>query len=177
MCSSHCGDALTHPTRLAPTSFCKCVCFKNSTIIALDGPEQQADSDSRRLLLRDEKNELEEGSDEKKAPYRPKNCNDCSKKFCLNHNLPICKGAKEEDVFTTCFRKSCRRINSGFGAILGARHANAPATERDSSKDQAIVFIFIFMTTGLLGWALIRPWVGDWVEVITERPPSSLHLL
>lgn len=38
-------------------------------------------------------------------------------------------------------------------------------TERDSRKDEAVVFIFIFATAGLLGWALIRPWVERWVEV------------
>lgn len=37
--------------------------------------------------------------------YRALSCNDCNRKFCLNYELPICKGAKEDDVFTTCFRK------------------------------------------------------------------------
>ena len=37
--------------------------------------------------------------------------------------------------------------------------------ERDSRKDEAVVFVFIFATAGLLGWALIRPWVERWVEV------------
>ena len=36
--------------------------------------------------------------------------------------------------------------------------------ERDSRKDEAVVFIFIFATVGLLGWSLIRPWVLKWVE-------------
>ena len=27
------------------------------------------------------------------------------------------------------------------------------------------MFIFIFATAGLLGWAAIKPWVGKWVEV------------
>lgn len=39
--------------------------------------------------------------------YRQLNCNDCNRKFCLNYELPTCKGAKEEDVVTTCFRE-CR---------------------------------------------------------------------
>lgn len=37
--------------------------------------------------------------------YRQLNCNDCNRKFCLNYELPTCKGAKEEDVVTTCFRE------------------------------------------------------------------------
>lgn len=45
-------------------------------------------------------------------------------------------------------------------------HANGGcATERDSRKDEAIVFIFIFATSGLLAWALFRPWVQKWLEV------------
>ena len=38
-------------------------------------------------------------------------------------------------------------------------------TERDSGKDEAVVFIFIVATVGLLGWALVRPWVKRWMEV------------
>ena len=38
-------------------------------------------------------------------------------------------------------------------------------TERDSRKDEAVVFIFIFATAGLLIWAAIKPWVGKWVDV------------
>ena len=40
-------------------------------------------------------------------------------------------------------------------------------TERDSRKDEAVVFIFIFATVGLLGWAAVKPWVGKWAEVST----------
>ena len=38
--------------------------------------------------------------------YRARNCNDCNRQFCLDYNLPICKGAGMEDVATTCFRES-----------------------------------------------------------------------
>lgn len=37
--------------------------------------------------------------------------------------------------------------------------------ERDSRKDEAVVFIFIFATSGLLIWAAMKPWVGKWVDV------------
>lgn len=49
-----------------------------------------------------------------------------------------------EDVFTTCF-------------------------QRDSRKDEAVVFIFIFATSGLLIWAAAKPWVGKWVDSARER--------
>jgi len=93
-------------TTPAPTSFCKCTCFGNSTIVALDAPK--ASSPSR------------------------KTCNDCNRSFCLGYSF--CKGEKEDNVFTTCF-------------------------QRDSAKDQAVVYAFIGATVGLLGWAAIRPWV------------------
>lgn len=41
--------------------------------------------------------------------------------------------------------------------------------ERDSRKDEAVVFIFIFATAGLLVWAAVKPWVGKWVDV--SSPP------
>jgi hypothetical protein len=38
-------------------------------------------------------------------------------------------------------------------------------TERDSAKDEAVVFIFIFATVGLLVYAAVRPWLEKWLEV------------
>jgi hypothetical protein len=46
-----------------------------------------------------------------------------------------------------------------------------PSAERDSLKDEAVVFIFIFATAGLLLWALLKPYVQKWVVVCL---PSSL---
>lgn len=37
--------------------------------------------------------------------------------------------------------------------------------ERDSRKDEAVVFIFIFATGGLLAWALLKPWIERYIEV------------
>jgi hypothetical protein len=31
--------------------------------------------------------------------------------------------------------------------------------ERDSLKDETVVVIFIFVTVGLLSWALVKPWI------------------
>lgn len=60
----------------------------------------------------------EDGGDEKgggdvdgdSKEYRAGNCNDCNRQFCLDYNLPICKGAGMEDVFTTCFRESAPHV-------------------------------------------------------------------
>lgn len=56
----------------------------------------------------------EEGDDDRKE-YRAGNCNDCNRQFCLDYNLPICKGAGMEDVFTTCFRESAYHALQDWG--------------------------------------------------------------
>ncbi|KAL7622599.1 hypothetical protein AAE478_008109 [Parahypoxylon ruwenzoriense] len=58
-------------------------------------------------------------------------CTQCTRAFCLSQNLPICKDAEENDVVAMCF-------------------------QRDSRKDQIIVWAFILGTTGLLGWAAAK---------------------
>ncbi|KAK7747423.1 hypothetical protein SLS53_001678 [Cytospora paraplurivora] len=58
-------------------------------------------------------------------------CNQCNKAFCLSQSLPICKSAADKDVVTMCF-------------------------QRDSRKDQIIVWGFILGTAGLLGWAGVQ---------------------
>lgn len=110
----------------SPTSFCRCTCFGNSTIVALDSPVSQSPVHPGLL----------------KARAAKKTCNDCNRQFCLSY--AFCKGEKEENVFTTCF-------------------------QRDSAKDQAVVFIFIFATVGLLIYATVRPWIDQWAEKARER--------
>ena len=48
---------------------------------------------------------------------------------------------------------------------LGGVRADVCGVERDSRKDETVVFIFIFATAGLLIWAAVKPWVGKWVDV------------
>ncbi|KAK3332293.1 hypothetical protein B0T19DRAFT_473210 [Cercophora scortea] len=114
----------------APT-FCKCTCFTNSTIIPLGpqsgNPPSQPPSPDKAT------------SSSPKANIPPllqprgvsSSCTQCNRAFCLNYNLPICKDAEEKDVLTSCF-------------------------QRDSRKDQIIVWGFILGTAGLLGWAGLR---------------------
>ncbi|WEW59034.1 hypothetical protein PRK78_004502 [Emydomyces testavorans] len=120
-----------------PTSFCKCTCFSNSTIIPLGPPKPHTSSrpkpDKRSIPApsffdtfrtnedsaavfsprkatseqptqpeTDNPNSSADDKDDKK--FRAANCNDCNRKFCLDYQLPMCKGAKEADVVTTCFR-------------------------------------------------------------------------
>lgn len=61
-------------------------------------------------------------------------------------------------MFTTCFRmymEGLQRIGHGM----------LTETERDSAKDQAVVWIFILATVGLLSYAGVRPWIDQWAEV------------
>lgn len=141
-------QTLTDPRSPASSAFCKCTCFGNSTIIDLNGGTASTP-----------------GSDNSKKIDRT--CNDCNKKLCLDYHLPICKGAEDEDVFTQCF------CASGWAChkILADWHLG-----RDSAKDQAVVFIFIFATVGLLVFAGIRPWVDRWREVRLMRTDTGLSL-
>ncbi|KAK5274031.1 hypothetical protein LTR99_000714 [Exophiala xenobiotica] len=194
------------------TSFCKCICFNNSTIIALNPPPSSSSGrDAARLhnldvrsplavharegagAGRDTDDELDkalssafafastsaaasststststaastsaasddgdEGEDANDHPaptsqaaqpykHHKLTCADCTRAFCLDYNLPICKNAEEEDVFTTCF-------------------------QRDSLKDETVVVVFIFATAGLLGWALVKPWIDRLRERNTFMP-------
>lgn len=72
-------------------------------------------------------------------------CSQCNRSFCLSQSLPICKGAADKDVSTMCF-------------------------QRDSRKDQVIVWGFILGTAGLLGWAVVQKAVdmrqGGWMSGI-----------
>ncbi|KZM27150.1 uncharacterized protein EKO05_0004691 [Ascochyta rabiei] len=104
----------------SPTSFCKCTCFGNSTIVALDAPSTAS---KPTLALRPRASK--------------KSCSDCNRQFCLGYSF--CKGEKEDKVLTTCF-------------------------QRDSTKDQVVVLVFIAATAGLLAYAGVRPWVDQWRE-------------
>ncbi|KAI1166665.1 hypothetical protein F5B18DRAFT_648413 [Nemania serpens] len=58
-------------------------------------------------------------------------CTQCTHAFCLAYNLLICKDTAENDVISTCI-------------------------QRDSRKDQIIVWGFIVGTAGLLAWAAAK---------------------
>lgn len=88
-------------TLAAPTSFCKCTCFGNSTIVALDAPST-ASKPNLELRPRASK----------------KSCNDCNRQFCLSYSF--CKGEKEENVFTTCFQRDSTKDQVVVLAFIAA---------------------------------------------------------
>ncbi|KAF7508778.1 hypothetical protein GJ744_008655 [Endocarpon pusillum] len=138
------------------TSFCKCTCKGNSTIIALNPQSSSSSSSSfspneppslsSRNPTQEREVEILNGRDEEETrkTHRASTCNDCNRKFCLDYKLPGCKGVREEEVFTTCF-------------------------QRDSLKDETVVFVFIFATAGLLLWAFVKLYVQKWLVTAQER--------
>lgn len=121
----------------APT-FCKCTCFKNSTLIQLGPQGSNPNSFENAKPASPPSTSTEPSSSptpnnqallEKRAASA--SCTQCTRAFCLSQHLPICKDAEENDVVAMCF-------------------------QRDSRKDQIIVWGFILGTTGLLGWAAAR---------------------
>ncbi|KAF2135624.1 uncharacterized protein K452DRAFT_313844 [Aplosporella prunicola CBS 121167] len=139
-------------SRAAPASFCKCTCFSNSTIIQLNGLSTSpangysSSSGSGSSYSSGSGYSLKNVFTQRKSkPTKERTCNDCNRQFCLEkNNLPICKGATEEDVMTTCF-------------------------QRDSTKDQAVVLIFIISTGSLLVYAAVRPYIERIQERTKER--------
>ncbi|ODA80183.1 hypothetical protein RJ55_03141 [Drechmeria coniospora] len=129
----------------APT-FCKCTCFKNSTIVPL-GPAGHAsvlrrspsfDSSVRhhhpRSLLFDGGASSDDDNNYRRSASA--SCSECTKAFCLSQGIGFCKDAKDENVVTMCF-------------------------QRDSNKDKIIVWGFILGTVGLLGWTAFKR-VVEW---------------
>ncbi len=105
----HQGTLLTI-LRPAPTSFCKCTCFTNSTIIPLDAPRSLPSRPGEALFHRAPP---AEGSHEDRKEFRAGNCNDCNRQYCIDAHLPICKDAGVNDIVATCFRAfSCVPFHS-----------------------------------------------------------------
>ncbi|KAL2022476.1 hypothetical protein VTK56DRAFT_5305 [Thermocarpiscus australiensis] len=134
-------------------TFCKCTCFKNSTIIQL-GPDHDQPAAPPPPTKQDQPSSSSATSPASTATTPPRSpnhnhhhnhpssallspraasasCAQCNRAFCLKYNLPFCKDAEEKDIVTSCF-------------------------QRDSRKDRFIVWGFILGTAGLLGWAGLR---------------------
>ena len=83
-------------------------------------PEAEDDDDGKTGKEKGDKDDDKDDDTDRKE-YRAGNCNDCNRQFCLDYNLPICKGAGMEDVFTTCFREfaSCHVVGSVRLSFVG----------------------------------------------------------
>lgn len=102
-----------------PLSYCKCICFGNSTIIPLTEPTSLS-----------------------------KPCADCTRQFCLDYHLPICKGVMPGE-------------DHDDGVSAGSE-IDTVCFQRDSRKDMLIVYSFIAVTIILLTWSFVRPIYRVW---------------
>ncbi|WWC68475.1 uncharacterized protein I206_102404 [Kwoniella pini CBS 10737] len=112
-------------------SYCKCICFSNSTIIPLYRPENT------------------------KKP-----CLSCTRQFCLDQKLSICKGAEVPELDAD--------IGTGTEGDVEAR-----CFTRDSPRDQYVVTFFLLIVFGLLLYAGIRSRLRQAIE--TRGRPTDLR--
>ncbi|GKT65551.1 hypothetical protein ColTof4_03682 [Colletotrichum tofieldiae] len=97
----------------APPTFCKCTCFKNSTIVAL-GPQHQDGKSGTAPSRRDP------ASSDIHGRAASSSCSQCTKAFCLGSGIDFCRDATEEDVQTMCFQRDSNKDRViVWGFILG----------------------------------------------------------
>ncbi|KAL2105127.1 hypothetical protein VUR80DRAFT_8941 [Thermomyces stellatus] len=107
------GVLLSLAAASSPQTFCKCTCFKNSTIIPLS---ENPESSRRSAPLLPELDRR----DTHLAKRVPAACSACTRTFCRSHKLPFCHDATDDDITTSCFQRDSptdRLIVWGF--ILG----------------------------------------------------------
>ncbi|WVQ85584.1 hypothetical protein IAT38_007750 [Cryptococcus sp. DSM 104549] len=112
-------------------SYCKCICFTNSTIIPLYRPEN---------------------------PTKP--CLSCTRQFCLDQKLTICKGAEVPELDAD--------VGTGTEGDVEAR-----CFKRDSPRDQLVVTFFLLIVFGLFTYAAIRARLRKAIE--TRGRPTDLR--
>ncbi|KAK1927698.1 hypothetical protein DB88DRAFT_478917 [Papiliotrema laurentii] len=103
-------------------SYCKCICFQNSTIIPLFRPSD---------------------------PSKP--CLSCTRQFCIDQKLPICKDAQVPELDAD--------VGTGTEGDVEAR-----CFKRDSPRDQIIVTFFVLIIIGLLLFQAIRSKLRQAIE-------------
>ncbi|WVR05693.1 hypothetical protein IAU60_002717 [Kwoniella sp. DSM 27419] len=112
-------------------SYCKCVCFSNSTIIPLYRPDN---------------------------PAKP--CLSCTRQFCLDQKLAICRGAEVPELDAD--------VGTGTEGDVEAR-----CFKRDSPRDQLVVTFFLLIVFGLLLYAAVRARLRRAIE--TRGRPQDLR--
>ncbi|EPQ29919.1 uncharacterized protein PFL1_06857 [Pseudozyma flocculosa PF-1] len=123
----------TMAKRSPPQHLCKCTCFStNSTLVPIFAPAD---------------------------PAKP--CLTCTRQFCIDQGLEICKGARiaptdgdtgtgwEGDVWAKCF-------------------------ERDDYKDQSIILLYLITVVGLVAVTVLRGRVRGWYEEYRSAGPRGL---
>lgn len=128
------ANYVTPSTNSRHLHLCKCTCFQtNSTLVPLYSPAD---------------------------PAKP--CLTCTRQFCLDQGLDICKGAKLEHAD--------HDVGTGFEGDVWAK-----CFERDSYKDQGIITMYILVVVGLVVCAAMRGRLEGWVERYQGMGPQGLY--
>lgn len=113
---------------------CKCTCFQtNSTLVPLYSPADAA-----------------------------KPCLTCTRQFCLDQGLEMCKGAKLEHTD--------HDVGTGFEGDVWAK-----CFERDSYKDQGIITLYILVVGALVACAAFRGRMQSWYQRYHTFAPRRLY--
>ncbi|PWN99143.1 hypothetical protein FA09DRAFT_329085 [Tilletiopsis washingtonensis] len=87
-------------------------------------------------------------------------CSMCTRAFCLEHAADACQGAT--------LQTPSQDTGTGWEGEVWSR-----CFQRNSSKDQSIVSLYLFVLLALLLVSLLRGRVAGWVEQIRNRGPSG----
>lgn len=113
---------------------CKCTCFQtNSTLVPLYAPLD---------------------------PAKP--CLTCTRQFCLDQGLDMCKGAKLEHTD--------HDVGTGLEGDVWAK-----CFERDSYKDQSIITLYLLVVVALVAFAAMRGRVEGWYQRYQTMGPQGLY--
>ena len=113
---------------------CKCTCFQtNSTLVPLYAPAD---------------------------PAKP--CATCTRQFCLDQSLDICKGAKLEHTD--------HDVGTGFEGDVWAK-----CFERDSYKDQSIITLYLLVLIALVAFAALRTRMEKWYHEYQRLGPQGIY--
>ncbi|KAL0933832.1 uncharacterized protein CTRU02_210631 [Colletotrichum truncatum] len=105
-----CGFVALVSANSAPT-FCKCTCFKNSTIVAL-GPQHSDEKTGSTSRNHPSSHDMKRAASS--------SCSQCTKAFCLSRGIDFCREAKEENVQTMCFQRDSNKDRViVWGFLLG----------------------------------------------------------
>ncbi|KAG6132025.1 hypothetical protein E4U28_006743 [Claviceps purpurea] len=149
--------------------FCKCTCFKNSTIIPLGPKSQQpqSDSPSHALLSRFFSSDslplfatplLSAGPKSADSLVRGTDDDDDDDDDTRSRSNNVSPRSLSTSC-SECTKSFC--LNQGIDFCKEAKEEDVVTMcfQRDSNKDRIIVWGFILGTTGLLGWAALKRFI------------------
>lgn len=113
---------------------CKCTCFQtNSTLVPIYSPVDAS-----------------------------KPCTTCTRQFCLDQNLDICKDAKLEHTD--------HDVGTGLEGDVWAK-----CFERDSYKDQSIITLYLLVVVGLVAFSALRGRMQGLYHEYQTLGPSAIY--